>query len=113
MNVAARRAANDKPDRSTHLQRRDANAASYARFQRLGGNLRAAQYDDSVDRFKGNPLTAIGVRHQQRTAPMRHSGAMITNIHGAQVAHRNTTSSIYLVTLWGALASPGRQCCWS
>ena len=57
--VAACRPANDKPNRSTHLQRRDANAASDARLQRLGGDLRAAQHDDGVDRFKWNPLASI------------------------------------------------------
>ena len=40
---------------------------------------------------------------------MPHAGAMITNVHGAQVAHWNTTLSMYLVTFCGALVTAGKQ----
>ena len=111
--VAAGRVADDKPHRSTHLEGRYTHAAAHARLQRLGGDLRTAQHDDRVNGFQGNPLTSVGRRHQQCPVAMPHAGAMITNVHGAQVAHWNTTLSMYLVTFCGALVTAGKQCCCS
>ena len=46
----------------------------------------AAQQNQSVNCFERNPLTALRGRHQQRPAAMLHAGAMISNVHRAQVA---------------------------
>ena len=94
---------------SPRAQGRYTHAASDARLQRLGGDLRAAQHDHRVDRFERNPLTPFGRRHQQRTLAVLHSGAMVANVYGAQVTHRNTTSAMYRLTFCGALVISGMQ----
>lgn len=65
VNVAAGRSPNDKPNRSAHLQRSDPDAALHARLQGLAGDLPAAQHDDRIDGFQGNPLTAFGRGNQK------------------------------------------------
>ena len=40
---------------------------------------------------------------------MRHAGSMVAYVDRAQVTHRNTMPLMYLLTLFGALVSSGRQ----
>ena len=98
-----------KPDGPAHLERGHANAAAHARVERLRGDLRAAQHNQSVNGFERNPLTALRRRHQQRPTAMLHAGTMIPDVNGAQVAHPNTTLAMYRFTLRGVLVSSGRQ----
>ena len=66
MHVAAGRAVDDEPDTPAHVERDHANAAAHARIERLRGDLRPAEHDDSIDSFERNPLAALRRRHQQR-----------------------------------------------
>ena len=109
MHVPAGSAVDDEPDGPAHLEGGYANAAAHARVERLGGDLRAAKHNQSVNCFERNPLIAIRGRHKQRPATMSHAGAMIANIHRAQVAHPHTILAMYRFTLRGALVSSGRQ----
>ena len=99
----------DEPDGPAHLERGHANASAHARVERLRGDLRATQQNQRVNRFERNPLTSLRRRHQQRPPAMLHAGAMIPNVHRAQVAHPNTMVAMYRSTLRGALVSSGRQ----
>ena len=74
-----------------------------------GGDLRAAQENQSVNCLERNPLATLRVRNQQCPSAMLHAGAMIPNVHRAQVAHPNTVLVIYRFTLRGAVVSSGRQ----
>ena len=109
VHVAARGATHDEPHRAAHAQGRDANAAPYARFERLGSDLPTAQYDDGIYRLERNALVAFGRRNEQRPTTMLHVGAMVTHVYGIQVTHSNTTFFTYLLTLCGALVTLGRQ----
>ena len=75
---------------SAHMEGGYAHAAAHAHIERLCGDLRAAQENQSVNCLERNPLATLRVRNQQCPSAMLHAGAMIPNVHRAQVAHPNT-----------------------
>ena len=81
----------------------------HAGFERLRGYLPTAQHYDGVYRLERNALVAFGRRNEQRPTTMLHVRAMVTHVYGIQVTHSNTTFFMYLLTLCGALVTPGRQ----
>ena len=111
VHIPAGGAADDEPNSPAHPERGYANAATHTRIEGLRRDLRAPQHDKCVNRFKRNPLTALGRRHHQGAPAMPHAGTMIPHIDGAQIAHRKTMLSMYRFTLRGALDSSGRQWC--
>ena len=90
MHVPAGRAVDDESDGSAHMEGGYAHAAAHAHIERLCGDLRAAQENQSVNCLERNPLATLRVRNQQCPSAMLHAGAMIPNVHRAQVAHPNT-----------------------
>ena len=81
----------NEPDGTAHLERGNANAAPHAGVERLCRDLSAAQKDYCVNRLKRDSLTTLRQAHQQRAPAVLHAGAVIPNVHGAQIAHSNTT----------------------
>ena len=92
MYVAAGRSAHHESDCTTLPQGSDANPAPHARLERLRRDLRAAEHDHGIDRFKGNPLAPFGGRYKQRPTTMLNTRLVVTDLYSAQVPHANTTS---------------------
>ena len=107
--VAAGGATDDVSNRTTHPQGGDAHTSSDALLQGLGSDLRGAQHHQGVNPFQRNPLVAFGRRYDQRPTTMLHPRLVITDVHGTQVSHWNTTLLRYRVTRSGVLVGPGRQ----
>ena len=58
MHVPSSRAVDHEPDGTTHLKCGDANAATHTRTKCLRSDLSTSQQNQSVNRFKWNPLTS-------------------------------------------------------